>query len=198
MPVKRLLLALALSFASAPRPRAARGAPPEKFRQKLVILGFDGMDPKLVQKWMDEGKLPNMQKLAKRGSGVRPLTTTHSPESPTAWASFATGVNAGKHNIYDFLVRDTLVVPAGSRHGHARAAAVRPQLHSDLETEDHLDSGRDVVLGHGRQRRRPLQPADGAGHLPSGRSCRTARCSRASRCRTFAARWGPSTTSAPI
>ena len=80
---------------------------PEKFQQKLVILGFDGMDPKLVQKWMDEGKLPNMQKLAKRGSGVRPLTTTHSPESPTAWASFATGVNAGKHNIYDFLVRDT-------------------------------------------------------------------------------------------
>ena len=36
-----------------------------------------------------------------------PLGTTHSPESPTAWASFATGVNAGKHNIYDFLVRDT-------------------------------------------------------------------------------------------
>ncbi len=28
-------------------------------------------------------------------------------ESPTAWASFATGVNAGKHNIYDFLIRDT-------------------------------------------------------------------------------------------
>ena len=36
-----------------------------------------------------------------------PLATTHSAESPTAWASFATGVNPGKHNIYDFLVRDT-------------------------------------------------------------------------------------------
>jgi predicted AlkP superfamily phosphohydrolase/phosphomutase len=84
------------------------GRPPEKFEQKLVILGFDGMDPRLVQKWMDEGKLPNLQKLARRGSGVRPLGTTHSPESPTAWASFATGVNAGKHNIYDFLVRDTV------------------------------------------------------------------------------------------
>src|SRR3954454_17235114 len=56
---------------------------------------------------MDEGKLPNMQKLAKRGSGVRPLRPTQSPQTPTAWASFATGVNAGKHNIYDFLVRDT-------------------------------------------------------------------------------------------
>src|SRR5438067_6543907 len=65
------------------------------------------MDPRLVQKWMDEGKPPNFKKLAARGGGVQPLETTHSPESPTAWASFATGVNAGKHNIYDFLVRDT-------------------------------------------------------------------------------------------
>jgi len=81
--------------------------PPEKFAQKLVILGFDGMDPRLVRQWMDEGKLPNMKKLAERGGGVHALGTTHSPESPTAWASFATGVNAGKHNIYDFLIRDT-------------------------------------------------------------------------------------------
>jgi predicted AlkP superfamily phosphohydrolase/phosphomutase len=79
----------------------------QQFHQKLVILGFDGLDPRLVQKWMDEGKLPNMAQLAKRGGGVHPLETTHSPESPTAWASFATGVNAGKHNIYDFLVRNT-------------------------------------------------------------------------------------------
>ena len=76
------------------------GRPAERFRQKLVILGFDGMDPRLVQRWMDEGKLPNFKKLAARGGGVHPLETTHSPESPTAWASFATGVNAGKHNIY--------------------------------------------------------------------------------------------------
>jgi predicted AlkP superfamily phosphohydrolase/phosphomutase len=65
------------------------------------------MDPHLLKKWMDEGKLPNISALAK-GGGMFPLQTTHSPESPTAWASFATGVNAGKHNIYDFLVRDTV------------------------------------------------------------------------------------------
>jgi predicted AlkP superfamily phosphohydrolase/phosphomutase len=79
---------------------------PSKYSQKLVILGFDGMDPQLVDRWIAEGKLPNIAKLAKQG-GVYPLATTHSPESPTAWASFATGTNAGKHNIYDFLVRDT-------------------------------------------------------------------------------------------
>jgi predicted AlkP superfamily phosphohydrolase/phosphomutase len=104
--VKRILLALVVVCLGAVI-ACRNGRPPEKFHQKLVILGFDGMDPRLVHKWMDEGKLPNMQKLARRGSGVRPLGTTHSPESPTAWASFATGVNAGKHNIYDFLVRDT-------------------------------------------------------------------------------------------
>ena len=73
---------------------------------KLVILGFDGMDPDLVRRYIAEGRLPNMAKLAAEG-GLSDLATSHSPESPTAWASFATGVQAGKHNIYDFLVRDT-------------------------------------------------------------------------------------------
>jgi predicted AlkP superfamily phosphohydrolase/phosphomutase len=64
------------------------------------------MDPDLTERWIKEGKLPTFAKLAAEG-GLHQLETTHSPESPTAWASFATGVNAGKHNIYDFLVRDT-------------------------------------------------------------------------------------------
>ncbi|HEV3141962.1 MAG TPA: alkaline phosphatase family protein, partial [Vicinamibacterales bacterium] len=102
--MKRIILAsAAVCLAIA----CGRSRPPEKFHQKLVVLGFDGMDPRLVTRWMDEGKLPNMKKLAGGSAGVHPLETTHSPESPTAWASFATGVNAGKHNIFDFLVRDT-------------------------------------------------------------------------------------------
>jgi len=82
------------------------GAPGDARRPKLLILGFDGMDPALLDRWMKAGQLPNLSRLASTGA-VRPLATTHSPESPTAWASFATGVNPGKHNIYDFLVRDT-------------------------------------------------------------------------------------------
>src|SRR6476661_8108195 len=100
-----LLAALVVAIASlACSGSSSRDA--SSFSQKMVILGFDGMDPHLLEKWMAEGKLPNIAALAKRG-GFYPLQTTHSPESPTAWASFATGVNAGKHNIYDFLVRDT-------------------------------------------------------------------------------------------
>jgi predicted AlkP superfamily phosphohydrolase/phosphomutase len=104
--VKRLFVALLVVVTGTALACGSRRAP-EKYKQKLVVLGFDGMDPRLVQKWMNEGKLPNLKRLATAGSGVRALGTTHSPESPTAWASFATGVNAGKHNIYDFLIRDT-------------------------------------------------------------------------------------------
>src|SRR6188474_1661531 len=108
MPKSMKALALAVlviaAFSLACSGSSRRGA--SKYTQKLVIIGFDGMDPILLKKWMDEGKLPNISALAK-GGGMFPLQTTHSPESPTAWASFATGVNSGKHNIYDFLVRDT-------------------------------------------------------------------------------------------
>ncbi len=95
-----LLAAILASSACAKGPAASR------FSQRLVILGFDGMDPTLLRKWLAAGQLPNLAKLAAQG-GFYPLETTQSPESPTAWASFATGVNPGKHNIYDFLVRDT-------------------------------------------------------------------------------------------
>src|SRR5829696_3534500 len=96
-----LVVAAFAAACSGSAPRA-----PSKYDKKMVILGFDGMDPALLGKWIAEGKLPHIAALAKQG-GFSALQTTHSPESPTAWASFATGVNAGKHNIYDFLVRDT-------------------------------------------------------------------------------------------
>jgi predicted AlkP superfamily phosphohydrolase/phosphomutase len=100
-----LALSVLVGFTSAAACSRSRQAPAVTDK-KLVILGFDGMDPDLVRKWMSEGRLPNLKRLADQG-GLHALETSHSPESPTAWASFATGVNAGKHNIYDFLVRDT-------------------------------------------------------------------------------------------
>ena len=80
-------------------------APEPVNRPKLVILGFDGLDPDLVKEYVEAGHMPAFKRVM-YGGGLFPLETTVSPESPTAWASFATGVNPGKHNIYDFLVRN--------------------------------------------------------------------------------------------
>ncbi|MFH1861282.1 MAG: alkaline phosphatase family protein, partial [bacterium] len=71
---------------------------------KLIILGFDGADPGLVNRWMAEGKLPNLQRLKEMGD-YRELGSTIPPQSPVAWSSFATGTNPGGHGIYDFIHR---------------------------------------------------------------------------------------------
>lgn len=74
--------------------------------KKLVVLGLDGMDPVLVEKYMSQGKLPHFSRLAKQGSYAK-LETTTPPISPVAWSSFMTGCHPAKHNIFDFLSRDT-------------------------------------------------------------------------------------------
>ncbi|MHC4265730.1 MAG: alkaline phosphatase family protein [Planctomycetota bacterium] len=73
--------------------------------KKFVILGLDGMDYALTEKLLAEGKLPNLARLREQGS-FKPLATTIPSMSPVAWSSFQTGVNPGKHNIFDFLTRD--------------------------------------------------------------------------------------------
>ncbi len=73
--------------------------------RQVVVLGFDGADPQLAARWMAEGRLPHLQRLADQGT-FKPLGTTNPPESPVAWASFATGLNPGGTGIFDFLARD--------------------------------------------------------------------------------------------
>ena len=74
--------------------------------ERAVILGFDGMDPELAVRFMKEGRLPNLAKLRDKGTFSK-LRTTFPAISPVAWSTFMTGLNPGKHNIYDFLARDT-------------------------------------------------------------------------------------------
>lgn len=73
--------------------------------KKLIILGFDGMDPHLVEVWMNQGKLPAFQKLRRQGD-FRRLQTSTPPQSPVAWSNFITGMNPGGHAIFDFIHRD--------------------------------------------------------------------------------------------
>ncbi|MDX1630476.1 MAG: alkaline phosphatase family protein, partial [Thermoanaerobaculia bacterium] len=96
------LLALALGSQLACGPGEA--APPEG--PGIIILGFDGLDYDLTRKLMTEGRLPNFQRLAEQGQGLRPLGTSIPPQSPVAWSDFITGLDSGGHGIYDFVHRD--------------------------------------------------------------------------------------------
>lgn len=73
--------------------------------RKVIFLGLDGLDPVLTEKYMAEGKLPNLARLRGEG-GYSRLRTTFPSLSPVAWSTFATGVSPAKHNIFDFLDRN--------------------------------------------------------------------------------------------
>jgi predicted AlkP superfamily phosphohydrolase/phosphomutase len=73
--------------------------------KRLIFLGLDGLDPRLTEKYMADGKMPNFAGLRDTGS-YRRLRTTYPAISPVAWSTFATGVNPARHNIFDFLSRD--------------------------------------------------------------------------------------------
>ncbi|MFI5394383.1 MAG: alkaline phosphatase family protein [Candidatus Binatia bacterium] len=72
---------------------------------RVLVLGFDGIDPQLLDRFMAAGLLPNFQHLARAGDYVR-LDTTIPPQSPVAWSTFITGLDPGGHGIYDFVHRD--------------------------------------------------------------------------------------------
>ena len=72
-------------------------------KKSVIVLGVDGMDPAFVERhWSD---LPNLRRLRARGSYSH-LATTDPPQSPVAWSTFITGLDPGRHGIFDFVHRD--------------------------------------------------------------------------------------------
>lgn len=80
------------------------GSPLRQTDHKVLVLGFDGMDPKLLANFMHRGEFPNFEKLI-AVNGIRTLATSDPPQSPVAWSNFITGKNPGGHAIFDFIHR---------------------------------------------------------------------------------------------
>lgn len=74
-------------------------------KQRLMILGFDGTSPDLLERWIGEGKLPHLAALVE-GGAYGPLESVVNMSSAPAWSSFATGKNPGKHGIISFTERN--------------------------------------------------------------------------------------------
>jgi predicted AlkP superfamily phosphohydrolase/phosphomutase len=70
--------------------------------RKIVVIGLDGVDWRSLKPLIAAGYLPTLAQLAANGASGR-LHSTIRPESSVAWATFATGVNAGQHGIFGFV-----------------------------------------------------------------------------------------------
>jgi predicted AlkP superfamily phosphohydrolase/phosphomutase len=103
VPLGILLVPVAAAWLDAARATAGRTYAYERSPRRVVVLGFDGVDPTMLKESID--RLPEIARLAKEGAFL-PCRTTNPPESPVAWATFATGENPGDHGIFDFVRRD--------------------------------------------------------------------------------------------
>ena len=76
----------------------------EALTQKLLVLGVDGMDPKITRKFLDEGIMPNLQKFIERGSAREDLSHLGALPTitPACWTTLATGAYPGTHGITCF------------------------------------------------------------------------------------------------
>ena len=106
-------LALALVVAHVVLPIAFRLAPEERTASfdptalvagdgpPVALLGFDGVDPDMLQDLIDDGELPNLAEFVREGTSSR-LGTISDANSAVIWASIYTGESPRRHGVHDF------------------------------------------------------------------------------------------------
>ena len=71
---------------------------------KLLLLGVDGLDPRLTKKYVEMGLMPNMQQYIERGACREDLIMLggHPTVTPPMWTTLACGCYANVHGITGF------------------------------------------------------------------------------------------------
>jgi predicted AlkP superfamily phosphohydrolase/phosphomutase len=77
---------------------------------ELTVVGLDAATFDVIDPMIEAGELPNLKRLFGRGCRGTLQSTTH-PLTTQAWSTMITGVNAGRHGMWDFCERD----PSGYR-----------------------------------------------------------------------------------
>lgn len=68
---------------------------------RVLVIGLDGATFDVINPLLEAGQLPNLARLQAEGITAS-LQSTHPPNSAPAWTSCRTGVNPGKHGIFNF------------------------------------------------------------------------------------------------
>jgi len=66
-----------------------------------LIIGLDGATFDYLNQWIGAGYLPTLRRLMENGACSN-LASTIPPLTAPAWSTFATGLNPGKHGVFNF------------------------------------------------------------------------------------------------
>lgn len=103
--------------------------PPDK--RRVLILGLDGATWDVLMPMVADGTMPHLGSLLERG--VRSdLVSLIPPVTATSWSSFVTGLNPGKHGVFEFLLR---------RKGLSEAAISRRNPFGEIPVNSGLADG---------------------------------------------------------
>lgn len=69
---------------------------------RVFVVGFDGATFDLIRPWVEQGLLPTFARLMAEGASAA-LRSTIPFFSAPAWSTFMTGVNPGRHGVFDFV-----------------------------------------------------------------------------------------------
>jgi predicted AlkP superfamily phosphohydrolase/phosphomutase len=72
---------------------------------KVTVIGVDAATWDVIDPMIRAGELPQLARLVAEGSSGALRSTTH-PLTTQAWTTMTTGVNAGRHGMWDFSERD--------------------------------------------------------------------------------------------
>ena len=72
--------------------------------EKILMLGVDGMDPRLTRTYVDKGIMPNVAKLLEKGSARHDLVLLggHPTVTPPMWTTLSSGTYACTHGVTGF------------------------------------------------------------------------------------------------
>jgi len=70
-------------------------------KKKVILIGIDGATFKIIDPMINAGQLPVFARLKTEGMWGNLWSNVH-PITPSAWTSIFTGLNPGKHGVFDF------------------------------------------------------------------------------------------------
>lgn len=91
-------------------------------KRKLLLIGWDSADWKIINKLIEKKQMPALEKLMKGGVSGN-ISTLDPPFSPMLWTTIATGVYPDKHGIMGFV--EPLPDKIGIRHVSSASRKVK-------------------------------------------------------------------------